>query len=241
MVGRFLERMDVLADRRVILHHRTDAARYRVVRPSDDSRYFPRGRRRIQARLRRRLGRWYNCPGILLTLTFDPKRISQPQAWRRVGQLRRQFLNRLNLWRRRHGYERRSLACVSVLENMTGTGYPHVHVVFPQLRYLAPCEVVTDLWGWGITDVRYCGAMSPVAYICKYVSKLDGWDDLQLAYLQMYHTRLYSVSQRYLLPDDGGRAGPPEWSFLLSTTALASGAVVDILTSAWTTTCCVPP
>jgi hypothetical protein len=227
IVSRFGQKRAKLEDQRVLLKHRTEPNRYRLVRPSDRSRFFEEGRRRSKANIRRRLGSWYHANGVMLTLTYDPKRIDQDTAWFHLGEHRRVFLNKLNLWRRRHGYERRSLASVVCVEPMKGTGYPHVHIVFPNLRFLAPLAVLGDLWAHGLTQVKYHDNLSPVSYACKYISKMSGWDDLSLAYLSMYHLRVYSISQRYYLPDVP--VHDPEWLFWTSTTAAGSETLLDMV------------
>ena len=54
--------------------------------------------------------------------------------------------------------------------------------------------------------------MSPVSYVCKYISKLEGWSDLALSYLWTNRTRLYSMSREYVLLDYSGKR-ITEWSF----------------------------
>lgn len=238
IISRFADKRKTLAAKRVLLRHRTAPERYRLVKPADNSRFFDEGRRRSKANIRKRLGSWYSCPGVLLTLTYDPKLIGQDEAWYRLGEHRREFLNRLNLWRRRHGYEKRSLASVVCVEPMKGTGYPHIHMVFPNLRFLAPLAVIDELWRHGMTQVRFRDGISPVSYACKYVSKMSGWDDLSLAYLSMYRLRVYSVSQRYYLPGDTRR--DPEWLFLTTTDAFGSETLLDmVLAGHPAAICCV--
>lgn len=207
-----------LASKRVVVRHRTECDRVQVLRPMDQSRYFASGRRRIMARLRRRLGQWFERSGLLLTLTFDPKRIALDEAWRQVGARRRAFVNKINLYRRRRKMPRR-LAYVAVLEQQAN-GYPHVHLVFPGLAYLAPIAWLSDQWAQGPNAVDINGATracSPVAYVCKYISKMSGWETLTLALCKMYRTRLYSVAHAYAA--DPPRV--PQWAFLMTTTTAA--------------------
>ena len=164
------------------------------------SRYFADGQRRIVTRLKRRLGRAWQCGGVLVTLTYDPKRISKVQAWQGVGEHRRELVNKLWLWRRRHGYGKRPLGFLAVLEVQPGTGYPHVHLVFPNVRWLIGAQELARLWGHGYTDVRLRDFVSPTAYVCKYIAKMRAWTDESLAYLHNFRVRLYSVGRRYFLP-----------------------------------------
>jgi hypothetical protein len=214
IVDQFQEYRSALAGKRVIVRHRTECHRIGVLKPADDSRYFKEGRIRLMARLRRRLAGWFESKGLLLTLTFDPKKIDLDEAWHQVGELRRAFMNRVNLWRHRHGMPR-CLSYLSVLEEQPGTGYPHIHMVFPGLAWLAPGRYLWDTWGIGSVDVqaRYRGC-NPIGYVCKYILKMSGWKDLSMALCRMYRTRLYSVSHDYL-PESRHE---PEWVFLTTTT-----------------------
>jgi hypothetical protein len=171
-----------------------------TVPATSGSRYFPDGQRRIVKRLRARLGSSWSQAGVLVTLTYDPKLISCVDAWRSVGKHRRQFCNRLWLYRKRHDMGNKPLGYLSVLEVQPSTGYPHVHMVLPGIRWLAPCEAVTMLWCHGYTDVRLCDSVGPTNYICKYLSKMSGWSQEHLAYLHTFAIRMYSVGLRYSLP-----------------------------------------
>ena len=233
---RFETYRSTLAEKRVIVRNRLVETRHKVLRPADDSRYFKEGRRRLMAMLRRRLAGWFDSKGLLLTLTFDPKKIDLDEAWRKVGSLRRAFMNRVNLWRKRHGMPR-ALSFLSVLEEQPATGYPHIHMVFPGLSWLAPGRYLWDTWGIGGVDVqaRWRGC-NPVGYACKYILKMSGWSTLSMALCQMYRTRLYSVSHDYL-------AEPvrlPEWVFLTTTTNDKLEWMTDALIDHGGATVCLP-
>ncbi|MBA7568730.1 hypothetical protein ES708_10464 [subsurface metagenome] len=211
-VRRFRAYRSSLAEKRVLVVNLADSSVLKVVRPAEASRYFVGGRKRIKARIYKRLGRWYNCPGLLLTLTFDPKLISCDDAWRQVGLLRREFMNRVNRWRRRQGYQKAKF--LTVLELQEQTGYPHIHLVFPYLRYLAPVSWLVEQWGQApnSVDITVKDSLSPVSYVCKYISKMDGWSDEALAQIWDNGTRLYSMSRDYYLPDYSDKR-VPEWCF----------------------------
>lgn len=210
--NKFLDYKAGLEDKRVLVENRLDAKQYKLVKPSNASRYFPGGRKRIKGKIYKRLGRWFNCPGYLLSLTFDPSKISRTEAWKQVGVLRREFMNRVNRWRRRNGYSKAK--CIPVLEVQPATGYPHIHIVFPYLKYLAPVEWMREQWGQADNSVNFQvkNSVSPVSYVCKYISKLEGWSDVALSYIWMNRTRLYSMSRDYVLPDYSDKR-VPEWEF----------------------------
>ncbi len=201
-----------LVDKRVLIESLADQKTAKLIKPSDASRYFPNGRKRIKARIFKRLGKWFNCPGLLLSLTFDPKKICRYDAWQLVGLFRREFISRVNRWRIRHGMPKATF--LAVIEAQKGTGYPHVHLVFPHLRWLAPLDFLTETWGQApnSVDVKTRDSMSPVSYVCKYISKLEGWSELALSYIWINKTRLYSLSRDYVLPDYSDKR-VPEWVF----------------------------
>ena len=211
-INAFLGYLEALESKRVLVDNMADCKLAKLVKPSDASRYFPNGRKRIKAKIFRRLGRWYNCPGYLLSLTFDPSRINRAEAWKQVGKLRREFMNRVNRWRKRAGLTKAKF--FSVIEAQPGTGYPHVHLVFPYLKWLAPVDWMTEQWGQAENSVDYKvkDSISPVSYLCKYISKLEGWSELALSYIWTNRTRLYSMSKDYVLPDYSDKR-VPEWQF----------------------------
>ncbi len=211
-VKAFIDYLERLEDKRVLVANLLDGNLAKLIKPADASRYFPGGRKRIKGKIFKRMGRWFNCPGYLLSLTFDPSKISRVDAWQKVGILRREFMNRVNRWRKRAGMPKAKF--ISVLEAQPGTGYPHVHLVFPYMRWLAPIGFLTETWGQASNSVDYKikDSISPVSYVCKYISKLDGWSELALSYLWTNRTRLYSMSRDYTLPDYSDKR-VSEWQF----------------------------
>jgi len=186
-----------------------------VVKPSDASRYFEEGRRRIKAKIYKQLGSWGNVPGILWGMTYDPTRTTLEDAWKNVGKDRRLFLNNLDRWRARHKCAKLKYLCV--IEVQKQTGYPHVHVVFPNLNWIAPFDVAQDCWGKGMCFYTKRDGFSPTAYICKYITKLEGWDDDSLSEIWLNRTRLYSMSNDYRLPDYAEKR-VPRWAFIATMT-----------------------
>lgn len=186
--------------------------KFKVIKPKDFSRYFEQGRKKIKARIFKRLGRWGNVPGVLVTLTFDPKLYTKDESWYYVGKLRREFLNRINSYRRKKKWPKvKSLSC---LEVQKGTGYPHVHIVFPYLKWLADIKEITKAWDQGpnAADVKYRDNFSPTSYVLKYITKMDNWGDEHFNYIWLFGTRLYSMSRDYSLPNYADKK-LPEWKF----------------------------
>lgn len=214
----FQEYKKQLSEKRVVILSQTVENGFKVIKPADSSRYFENGRKRIKAKIFKRLGSWAQCPGVLCTLTFDPKKISKEEAWAYYGKLRRQFLKKLNDKR----YRKMAYHCnldnfkryqqINVVEVQPGTGYPHIHLVFPYLRYLGENGYLTKIWGWGRVDARFKGNFSPTSYMLKYITKMDHWQDEHFNYCWLFGTRLYSLSRDYSLPQYSDKK-VPEWKF----------------------------
>jgi hypothetical protein len=210
-VRAFKEYREELADKVVIIQNRGDKEMVKVIRQADSSRYFPEGRRRIRGKIYKRMGKWWNCPGYLLSCTFDPKMISKRDAWREVGSRGSRLEDAVNVWRKRNGMPK--VRGIRVLEPQKGTGYPHLHFAYPNLRWLAPIEKLTEWWDQAVNSVDYKvkDSFSPVGYVCKYVTKLESWPDEALAEIWLNKSRVYSMSDDYYLVPDEKRV--PEWSF----------------------------
>lgn len=192
-VEAFQEYRDRLAEKVVIVQNRCDKSLVKVIRQANSSRYFPAGRKRMRAKIARRMGGFHSCNGYLLTLTFDPKLVSREAAWAEVGERGSRFMRALNLWRRRKGWSK--VRGIRGLEEQPGTGYPHLHYAFPRLRYLADIEKMVEWWGQAVNSVDYSyrDSFSPVGYVCKYISKLEGWSDEALAEIWGNRSRVYSM------------------------------------------------
>lgn len=208
----FVEYRDTLATKLVIVNHRTES-RAKVIPAKNASRYFIEGRKRIKAKLINRMAGFWSVPGILLTLTYDPKRITKDDAWQNIGRDSRAFMDRVNTYRKRHDMAKAK--GIRVLEVQKGTGYPHIHYVFPKLRYLAPIAKLTAYWAQApnSVDLKYRDAMSPTSYVCKYITKMEHWQDEHMAQIWANRTRLYSISREYYVNQDTATPAGPSWCF----------------------------
>jgi len=56
------------------------------------------------------------------------------------------------------------------------------------------------------------GVVSPLSYVCKYVSKLTGWSEIGMAYLRSCKTRLYNISQSLYRPKEDPEVSM--WAFV---------------------------
>ena len=184
---------------------------------ADRSRYFPGGRKRMQRNIKKRLGtRWFS-PGVLFTGTYDPNRFTKDEAWGRISDDRKKILHALNmrLFRKRgkYGGSLKDLWAVEEIPKYhvdkktessyynTAHGYPHIHIFFPGLRWLASTEALNELWSVGLCDVVYKDNINCASYLCKYISKLDDWTDYSQMLIWSLHKRVYGYTACYRLPD----------------------------------------
>ena len=182
---------------RVILHKRGEPSVLKIMPTSCRSRYFDDGRLYMSRRIRRRLGKYEKVPGLMETLTYDTKRIGKREAWASFGKDTRRFLNAVNQYRKRRGWRR--LHYLWVVEVQPMTGYPHVHIFFPNLRWLAPLKIINGNWREGRSNVESPKKIKVncAAYISKYLRKMQGWLDLHLALLWSGKCRMYSFSRGF--------------------------------------------
>ena len=193
----FLEYKGRIGRTHVILHKKDEASVVKVMPASCKSRYFDDGRLYMSRRLRRRLSRYEKVPGLMVTLTYDIKRIGKREAWASFGKDTRRFLNAVNEYRKRRGWRR--LHYLRVVEVQPTTGYPHVHIFFPGLRWLAPVEIINGNWREGRANVKSPKRIEVncAGYISKYLRKMEGWSDLHLALLWCGKSRMYGFSRGF--------------------------------------------
>jgi len=210
----FVEYIDELAEKAIILKHIEDPQRGVIVKPSNSSRYFPGGKRKAKRNIRTRFGIFYKSPGTFVTLTYDHEKYSRWEAWLRLSRDLKRFKHDITMRYKRQG--RTSPRYISVIEEQTKTGYPHVHIFYPLLHWLLKKEDVQLLWGVGRSRVEYAKGVNIGGYICKYITKMGGWSDEALAFIWIHKIRLYSYSRCYQLPAEDKE--PSEWTFLVNTT-----------------------
>jgi hypothetical protein len=193
----FLEYKGRIGRTHVILHKIDDPLVLRIMPTSCRSRYFDDGRLYMSRRIRRRLGKYEKVPGLMETLTYDIKRIGKREAWASFGKDTRRFLNAVNQYRKRRGWRR--LHYLWVVEVQPSTGYPHVHIFFPRLRWIAPLDIINGNWRQGRANVESPKKIKVncAAYISKYLRKMRGWLDLHLALLWSGKCGMYSFSRGF--------------------------------------------
>lgn len=168
---------------------------------SDSSRYTSTGLQRIKEKIRHRLRAYPSTFGVLLTLTIaefeaNAKYYSgrtQLEAWESINKCGREFTDELNKWRKRHGLKT-IRAYVKVLEIQPNRYYPHLHIYFPGLRWLAPVQTIQRLWPYGNADLDFRDSLSPGNYITKYLSKMEARDFLNVM-LYSFKLRMFSNSR----------------------------------------------
>ena len=181
----------------VVLNKRDEPSVLKIMPTSCRSRYFDDGRIYMSRRMKRRLGRYEKVPGLMETLTYDTKRIGKREAWASFGKDTRRFLNGVNQYRKRRGWRR--LHYLWIVEVQLGTGYPHVHIFFPKLKWIAPLGIIHGNWRQGRANVKSPKKIKVncAGYISKYLRKMDGWLDLHLALLWSGKCRMYGFSRGF--------------------------------------------
>lgn len=186
---RFVQKLETVGNTRLVFES-SDGERI-VVDASASSRYFESGRKKIKRLIWKRL-RVRSAQCKMITLTYEHS-LSRAEAWERVGQDVRGFLNALQGTRRRKGQE--LFRYFWVVEQQKN-GYPHVHIGFPGLKFLSVSRC-RELWKHGFVRVTWADGQTVniPAYICKYITKMSGWDVVAISYLWRFRKRLWSCSR----------------------------------------------
>ena len=193
----FLEYKGHIGMTNIILNKKDDTSVVKIMPVSCKSRYFDDGRLYMSRKIRKRLGKYEKVPGLMQTLTYDPKRVGKREAWASFGKDTRRFLNAVNQYRKRRSWRR--LHYLWVVEVQDGTGYPHVHIFFPNLNWIAPLDIINGNWRQGRSNVESPKKIRTncAAYISKYLRKMRGWSDLHLALLWSGRSRMYGFSRGF--------------------------------------------
>ncbi len=193
----FLERKRRIGMTNIIVSRKDKPRTLRIMPASSRSRYFETGRLHMSSKIKKRLGRFEKVPGLMETLTYDIKKIGKQEAWASFGKDTRQFINGVNQYRKRRGWHR--LHYFWVVEVQEGTGYPHVHIFFPNLKWVAPLSIINGNWTKGRANIESPTKITVncAAYISKYLRKMRGWSDLHLALLWSGHCRMYGFSRGF--------------------------------------------
>lgn len=187
--------LDKIKDSVIILGKKGEHE-YKFVDVAAGSRYFDEGRKRISRRIYASLGHNAQVSGVFLTLTVSPKLITRELAWKEFGSRISNFIDLVNVTRKRKkGFQRR-LSYFWVIEEQVSTGYPHVHIFFPELKWLYQSDELARMWGLGFVKVQY-KTVSIAHYIISYMKKIQSWTDLGLSYIWAYKRRIYSISKKY--------------------------------------------
>ena len=193
----FMEYKGRIGRTHVIMNRRDEPSTLKVMPVKCRCRYFDDGRLHMSWQIKKRLGKYEKVPGLMETLTYDPKRISKREAWASFGRDTRRFLNSVNQYRKRRGWRR--LHYLWVVEVQNETGYPHVHIFFPNLKWLAPLDIINGNWRQGRSNIKSPKKIKVncAAYISKYLRKMSGWSDLHLALLWSGRCRMYGFSRGF--------------------------------------------
>jgi hypothetical protein len=196
----FLEYIDLLAEKAVLMRSRENYDKGIIIRPCESSRYFEGGRKKTKRNLKKRFGKNFAAPGVFLTLTYDHKQYSRWEAWGRLPADLKRLIHNITMRYNRAG--RMSPRYIWVIEEQKQTGYPHVHIFYPRLKWLLTKEDVLLLWKMGRTRVEYADNVHLGGYVCKYITKMGGWSDEALAFIWKNKIRMYGYSRCYHIAKD---------------------------------------
>lgn len=201
----------------IIVSRKDNPKTLRIMPASSRSRYFEDGRLHMSSAIKKRLGRFEKVTGLMETLTYDIKKISKQEAWASYGKDTRQFINGVNQYRKRKDWHR--LHYLWVVEVQEGTGYPHVHIFFPNLKWVAPIDIINGNWTKGRANIESPTkiTMNCAAYISKYLRKMRGWSDLHLALLWSGHCRMYGFSRGFSAKVEKKEAEWQKWHIVQTT------------------------
>jgi len=201
--------MESLKAKKFALVNHTEKA-VKVLLAVWSSRYHVNGQAKQKRRIKKALGHYFYKWGVMLTLTFDPKKITKIGAWSDLGYKVRGFIDKINKWRESRGLSKIK-GFLHVNEDQPGSGYPAPHIVFPGLKYLAPHDVVAKWWGNGFIKVNVGGSVNPAKYACKYITKMEGKDSM-MAMMWFFNIRTYTFSRVFKYRGEDRVSN--EWEFL---------------------------
>lgn len=219
----------------IILQRKDEYSTLKIMPAQCRSRYFDDGRLHISWNIKKRLGKYERVPGLMETLTYDPKKVTKQDAWTNFGKDTRRFLNAVNQYRKRRGWRRTHY--LWVVEVQPGTGYPHVHIFFPNLRFLAPIYILNGNWKQGRANIEKPKKITTncAAYISKYLRKMEGWSDLHLALLWSGRCRMYNFSRGFSVKAEKKESEWQKWRIIrtdnideLEYGLMKGGYVIDI-------------
>jgi len=167
----------------------------------------------IDENLRKRFGKNFTAPGVFLTLTYNPELCSRWEAWGRLPADLKRLLHNITMRYNRDG--RKSPRYIWVIEEQKQTGYPHIHIFYPRLKWLLSKEDVSLLWKMGRARIEYADSVHLGGYVCKYITKMGGWSDEALAFIWKNKIRMYGYSRCYNLANQPIKH--KEWDYSYNT------------------------
>lgn len=203
----FLEKVNCMEEMVMVLNNAASGER-RMIMPKEGSRYFKPGRVRLKLKINRKMQK-PKLPGRMITMTYDPLKVSREKAWRNAGRDLSNFMETVKLWLKR----KKGLKHVQyfwVVEEQKGTGYPHFHVFIQddsaskdrgqdmKGQGFVPWLLLNKWWGMGGVRIQFCSA-SIRHYITKYIGKVAGMSLNAMAHMWVNKRRLYGFSRDYLV------------------------------------------
>lgn len=196
---RFCEKCDCVAEMVMILSNIQDDCK-RLVMPKESSKYFNEGRKKMRRKIQGRM-KPGKARGRMITLTYNPRKVDREVAWRQCGNHLSAFMDRLKMFLARNKAMKK-IQYFWVLEEQTGTGYPHFHIFVrddtEDFRGYVPEKKLTRMWGKGRSHIKKAHE-SIKQYIQKYISKVEGMSINAMAHMWKNKRRLYGFSREYII------------------------------------------
>lgn len=193
-IRNFCRKVSML-DSSVIILKNLETAEFRFIQPKKSSRYFDDGRNKIKKMILKKIGKNISN-GVMITLTYDPKKECRSDAWEHVGKHISMFFDWMNMYRKRRLKSKKRLTYFWVIEEQKGTGFPHIHIFFPGLKFVANFYDIKKRWKeYGSVHIGSYKSINVARYITKYIGKMKGFSLLALSYLWQFRRRIYSFSK----------------------------------------------
>lgn len=200
---KFTESVDIL-DSSVMILRNLESKKYKLIMPKKNSRYFKEGREKLKRRINKKMKHNGTTEGIMVTVTYDPIKLERLSAWEKVGKHISNLIDNINIHRKRKMDIKKRLTYFWVIEEQKGTGFPHVHIFFPNLKYLANNFTLIKMWKrmtGGSLDVKKAKC-NMAKYIMKYIGKVKGFSIYAMAMLWKYKRRIYGFSRVFSVPSE---------------------------------------
>lgn len=160
------------------------------------SRYFSKGLKNNLRKFKNKLNKKGRHPGVFLTLTFAQRGLTYDGVYKRLQGAIRKFLSVAKVYYKRHHYGK-SFEYVWVVE-FHKSGYPHIHIFFPDLKWLAHWKEIKRWWQFGNIKIKYRNIKKIGSYMSSYISKHEQKNSVVgFFFMWKYGIRSYGFSRMF--------------------------------------------